>query len=170
MDTISGRRPWPTETHMLASLFNRRASVARLVQLYGAGTRWIVAPMHVNDAGIHYEQAEPMVVEVGEPAELGAAFRSAFDAYSVRGDGPVATKKSEWPAYRASGLPSIRAFERNYTAIRCEGLNPSNAIVRATRVYPGDPELELSISFNPLLHVREIGERLLRLAAVGAGA
>ena len=77
-------------------------------------------------------------------------------------------KKSDWPAYIASGMPSMKVFEREYTAIRCTGLNPSNAVVRASRPSPTDPGMELSITFNPLSHPEEIGAVLLRLARAGA--
>ena len=57
-------------------------------------------------------------------------------------------------------------FERRYTAICCAGLNPSNAVVRASRLYPADPEL-LSTTFDPLSPPEEIGTVLLRLARAG---
>jgi hypothetical protein len=153
---------------MIRSFLRARAQpVERVVQLYVRGTRVIVAATHRSDAGLYYEQADPKVVEVREPAELGAAFRAAFDAFSLRDRDVTTVKKSDWPAYIASGLPSMKAFEREYTAIQCAGLNPSNAVVRASRVYPADPSMELSIAFNPLLAPGEIGALLLRLARVG---
>jgi hypothetical protein len=147
-------------------LSSRQKSVPRMVRVCCSGTRCIVAAMHRNSDGIHYEQADPVLVDVQQPADLGAAFRTAFDAFSLRDWDRPAAKKSDWPAYLASGLPSMKAFEREYAAILCEGLDASNAVVRASRVYPGDRELELSISFNPLLDAGEIGEILLRLARV----
>jgi hypothetical protein len=152
---------------MLRSLFaTRQPRAARLVRVYCAGTRCIVAAMHRNREGIHYEQADPVILAVRQPADLGAAFRTAFDAFSLRDRDLSTSKKSDWPAYVASGLSSMKAFEREYTAILCEGLNASNAVVRASRVYPRDPEMALSISFNPLLDAGEIGAMLLRLARV----
>ena len=152
---------------MLRSFFGpREKPVERVVQIYFSGTRFIVAAMHRSNAGIHYEQADPVVVEVRQPADLGAAFRTAFDAFSLRDRDLSTSKKSDWPAYIASGLSSMKAFEREYTTILCEGLNASNAVVRASRVYPRDPEMALSISFNPLLDAGEIGAMLLRLARV----
>ena len=76
-------------------------------------------------------------------------------------------KKSDWPAFKASGLTSLKAFEREYTAVLCEGLNPSNATVRASRLYPADRDLELSVTFNPLLDAEAVGATLLRLARAG---
>ena len=156
---------------MLRSLFpSRERPVERVVQIYFSGTRFIVAAMHQNNAGIYYEQPDPVVVEVRQPADLGVAFRAAFDAFSRKDRDLSTMKKSDWPAFRASGLKSMKAFERDYTAIQCHGLNPSNAVVRACRVYPPDPAMELSIAFNPMLEAKVVGEMLLRLAHVGNGS
>jgi hypothetical protein len=150
---------------MLRSFFGpREKPVERVVQIYFSGTRFIVAAMHRNNAGIHYEQADPVVIDVRQSADVGVAFRTAFDAFSVRDRDLSAAKKSDWPAYIASGMQSMKAFEREYTSILCEGLNASNSVVRASRVYPRDPEMALSIAFNPLLDADVIGAMLLRLA------
>ena len=150
---------------MLRSLFpSRERPVERVVQIYFSGARFIVAAMHQNNAGICYEQPDPVVVEVRQPADLGAAFRAAFDAFSRKDRDLSTMRKSDWPAFAASGLRSMKAFEREYTAIQCHGLNPSNAVVRACRVYPADPEMELSIGFNPMLDAEVVGGKLLRLA------
>jgi len=156
---------------MLRSLFGtREQSVERVVRIYFSGTRSIVAAMHRNDAGICYEQPDPAVVDVRQPAELGVAFRAAFDAFSLRDRDLSGMKKSDWPAFKASGLPSMKEFEREYTAVLCEGLNSSNAVVRASRVYPGDAGMELSIAFNPLGEVEAVGAMLLRLARAEGAA
>ena len=145
----------------------RDPPVERMVQIYHSGTRFIVAAMHQVPGGMYYEQPGPVVFEVQQPADLGVAFRTAFDAFSLRDVDMSSMKKSDWPAYIASGLRSMKMFEREYTAICCAGLNPSNAIVRASRLYLADPEMELSITFNPLSHPEEIGTLLLRLARAG---
>lgn len=149
---------------MLRSILRRDPPLERLVQVYFSGTRFIVAATHRNGAGIYYEQPSPVVVDNAQPADVGAAFQSAFDACSVRERDLSGWKKSDWPAYRASGLPSVRAFERAYTAIQCQGLNTANATVRASCVYPADREMELSIAFNPRLDAGEVGGMLIRLA------
>jgi hypothetical protein len=153
---------------MLRFLFgSRERPVERVVRIFFSRTRAIVVAMHRNHAGIHYEQSDPMIVDVRQPAELGVAFRAAFDAFSLRDQDLSGMKKSDWPAFKASGVASLKAFEREYTAVLCEGLNPSNATVRASRLYPADRELELSVTFNPLLDAEVVGATLLRLARAG---
>jgi hypothetical protein len=124
----------------------------------------IVAPLHKNVAGIYYEQATPQVLE-GLPTavQIGNAFRVAFDKFSIKDAQLHATKRSDWPAYRASGLHSMKAFEQTYRLVSCFGLNSSNAIVRAATAHPSCADIELSISFNPDLDAKAIGEHLIRL-------
>ena len=141
--------------------------VVRMVRIHHSGARFIVAAMHQVPGGIYYEQRTPVVVEVQQPATLGAAFQTAFNAFSVRDTDMSSMKKADWPAYIASGMRSMAMFEREYTSICCAGLNPSNATVRASRLYPANPELELSTTFNPLSSPEEIGTALLRLARAG---
>jgi len=156
---------------MLRSLFpSRERPVERVVHIYFSGTRFIVAAMHQNSAGICYEQSDPVVVEVRQPADLGVAFRAAFAAFSRKDRDLSTMKQSDWPSFLASGLRAVKAFEHEYTAIQCHGLNPSNAVVRACRVYPPDPVMELSIAFNPMLDAEAVGGMLLRLAHAGNGS
>ena len=142
--------------------------VVWMVRIHHSGASFIVAAMHQVPGGIYYEQRTPVVVEVQQPATLGAAFQTAFDAFSVVRDTDMSSmKKTDWPAYVASGMRSTTMFERAYTPICCAALNASNAVVRASCVYPANPELELSTTFNPLSSPEEIGTALLRLARAG---
>ncbi|HEU4852892.1 MAG TPA: hypothetical protein VFT37_12135 [Telluria sp.] len=127
----------------------------------------IAAAVHQNLAGIYYEQAAPITLE-GMPTamQLGDAFRTAFDRFSIRDTDLRNVKKSDWPAFEASGLRSIKEFERAYRLIGCYGLNGSNAVVRAAIAHPVESGVELSVCFNPLLPPAAIGEQLMRLAEV----
>ena len=71
--------------------------VVRVVRIHHSGARFIVAAMHQVPGGIYYEQRTPVVVEVHQPATLGAAFQTAFDAFSVRDMDMSSMKKTDWP-------------------------------------------------------------------------
>ena len=148
----------------------RKPDVPRLVRVYFSEVRLIVAPMHQASTGVYYEQLEPIVIEVPVgPAEVGAAFREAFDRFSVSNHNVPGTKKSDWPAFQASGVRSMKAFERQYLPVLCEGLNRSNAVVRASVAHPTEAGMEVSACFNPLLAEEEIGTLLLRVASAAGG-
>jgi hypothetical protein len=149
---------------VLRALFGQTRSAARAVHIYVSEPSVIVAAMHMNLAGIYYEQPEPIVVE-GMPSagQLGTAFREAFDRFSVKDADLRDSKRSEWPSFRASRLRSVKEFESQYRPMRCYGVNSSNALVRATIEHPSRPEIELATSFNPCLPSETLGESLLRL-------
>lgn len=155
---------------MLLSLFSRtRARAVRGVQLYFGPGSVVVAAMHQNLAGIYYEQADALVLGgAPAPAELGAAFRAAFDRFSVRDADLGDAKKSDWPAYRASGARSLKEFERAFRPVACYGLNPSNAVVRAATPHRALAGVELSVAFNPLGPAQDIGRSLWRLVEATA--
>ena len=150
----------------MRSLFTRpRPAAIRGVHLYLSTATVIVAPIHQNLDGIYYEQPSPLVIaEPVSPAQLGAAFRGGFDSFSVQDKDLATAKRSDWPAFRASGVGTLKEFERLFRPMRCYGLDASNAVVRASMAHPSQDDIELSVSFNPLLAPEEVGGLLLRLA------
>lgn len=150
---------------LLGLLSAKGPRAERGVHVYIAGTRAIVAPVHRNLAGIYYEQPDPIVLH-GPPGALplGTAFRQAYEAFSVKDANLGSTRKSDWPSYKASGLRSMKEFERQYTTILCYALNPSNAVFRASTAHPALADIELSVHFNPLQEEAQIGRHLLQLA------
>ncbi len=142
-----------------------RSAPRRCVNLYVSRSRdrMIVAAMHQNFAGIYYEQSQPALInEWPDPETLGIAYLLAFKDFSVKDTNLRDKKRTDWPSYRASKLRSVREFERRFMRISCCGLNSSNAVVRASTLMPGNKDVELSVSFNPLLS-EVVGKRLFNL-------
>lgn len=150
---------------MLRSLFSlSRSSVIRGVHLYFGREQVIVVPMHQNLAGIYYEQPGAMVIQAPLTVrQLGEAFSRAFAMFSVKDANLRDSKRSEWPAFVASGLRSIKEFERMYRCIGCYSVNSANAIVRASTSHPVFGNIELSASFNPHGSPEAIGAALIEL-------
>jgi hypothetical protein len=137
------------------------------VYLSLARERVLVVPMHQNPSGIYYEQPDALVLGTWpEPAELGKAFRVAFDRFSVVDVDLRSQKLTDWPAFRASGDVSVRAFKSRYVPVSCHALNASNSTVRASTAHPTEPEVELSVIFNPLQNPQDLGRQLLKLFEV----
>ncbi len=155
---------------MLGSLLTGKSrDVARMVRIYFGEASTIVVPMHRNASGICFEQ-ETLLVIAGDPApmQLGEAFAEAFASFSVVSRDVSFSKRSDWPAFKASGCPSIKAFETRYVSMSCASLNASNAIVRASMSHPSQDGIELAWHFNPSLAPDAIGDGLLRLVGVAA--
>lgn len=57
-------------------------------------------------------------------------------------------KKSDWPAYQASGCRTIRQFEAEFTPLHIRGVNEKNLSYEITTPAFGQFELRLSITVN----------------------
>lgn len=143
--------------------------LARAVNLYFSEDAVVVAAMHVNAAGIYFEQAVATRLEVPLSAmNLGLAFRHAFNAFGPLEADLREWNKRDWPAFKASGLRSVKQFEDRFRPVTCCGVTPSNMSVCASTPHPRDSVVELSLTFNPLSPPEVIGEHLQRLIAVAA--
>lgn len=153
---------------MIRSLFSPpQPALIRGVHLYLSDASIIVAALHQTPEGIYFEQPTPlMVAGLHKPELLGAAFQKAFEAFSIQERDLRGAKREDWPAFRASGLRSVKEFERTFRPMQCFGLNASNAVVRAAMQHPAHEGIELSVAFNPLLPAAVVGEKLLELARV----
>lgn len=136
----------------------------RSVHVYFSSDAFIVAATHKNHDGVYFEQPDAKFFR-GIPSEyeLGQSFRTAFDQFSIRSKDLRSNKKTDWPAYKASGLGSVKQFEESFRFVYCSSLNSSNSLMRASTAHASDPLIELSISFNPLLQAEVVGSHLLRL-------
>ena len=118
---------------LLDAILRRPARVPRLVHVYASSDDTIVAAMHRNFAGIYYEQADPIVLAGPADAEaLGSAFKRAFDRFRVKDVNLREHKRSDWPAYRASGLRTIKEFESRYRFVSCSSADATNRLVHAS--------------------------------------
>lgn len=144
--------------------FSRKNDVkpaARSVNLYFSDSAVVVAATHQSTDGIYFEQVEAKLLEGPQSDQaLGEAFKMAFEAFTVVVADLRGFKKSEWPAFQASKLRSIKQFETAFRPVACHGVNAANLIVRASTPHAQDPEIELSTSFNPSLPAEELGEKL----------
>jgi hypothetical protein len=134
----------------------------------------LVAPMHVNQDGIGYEQEAVRMLAAGySTTDLGEALKQALSAFSERRRDLRSQKKSEWPAFRASGLSSVARFEREFLPVVVEYLNASGAVARAEMSLPDQDDIGICCTFNPRLPTEDIGSKfaaLLRIYSVAAGA
>lgn len=153
---------------MLGKLFGlKRLPVAKGVHIYFSSAGIVVAALHQNLSGILFEQKGARYIE-GQPdaAQLGAAFREAFDLFSVEDRDLSSATKAQWPAFLASKLSSVKRFESSYRFMSCMSVNSSNSVVRAATAHPTANGVELSVSFNPFLAPQIVGEELLKLVSV----
>ena len=122
--------------------------------------RIIIAPKHINQDGIQYEQDACFVYELNVNEEkLGTEIINCLNLYSYKEAQLQFLKRSDWPAFRYSNLKTIKTFQENYIGIDVSGVNDSNLILRIECPI-GKTDLLISsyISFNTTKV--EIGRRV----------
>ena len=148
------------------AILRRRRRAPRCVNVYLSVENAIVAPMHRNIAGVYFEQDVAVVVtDLHDASALGREFRKAFDRFSIRDKNLRNHRRSDWPAWQASGLRTIKEFERRYRVVRCHGVDDDNLRVRACVELPvkedGGHTIEFAVDEPPAI----IGARLHELLA-----
>jgi hypothetical protein len=136
----------------------------RSLAVYVGPNSVIVAPRHATPDGILYEQDIPIVLTAVSPQSVGAAVKKALDAFSIQAKDLRSAKRSDWPAFRASGTKSMKQFEAEFSCLSVEHVNPSGAVARAELPLPGDEDFFMSTNFNPHSADENVGARVLALA------
>ncbi|SPF79302.1 hypothetical protein ALP8811_03242 [Aliiroseovarius pelagivivens] len=131
------------------------------VYMHRETSRAIVVPMLYD--GIYVEdEAGITLCETTPEISFGEIVRDHFKA-SRRGliSGLGARKKTDWPAFKTSGLRSVAQFEREYICVSVMGANEANIIVRLE----SDPVqwgLKITTHCNPL-SVEVLGSELNKI-------
>jgi hypothetical protein len=111
----------------------------------------LVAPMF-NHAGLFAEQPGAVgEARAHDDAALGAAVRDALARCAFEPEFNYSGKKrTDWPAYRASGCRSVREFEQRFAPILVQGANASNLVAIVDS--PGFGEFELHLQASVPFH------------------
>lgn len=125
----------------------------------------LVVSTCVNAAHARIETEEGSVPVDRAPERVGAAVLAALeacswlDAFDLRGRSP-----RDWPAFRASGERSVRAFENGWAAVDVEGTDEENRAwtLQAALGDPQDLYLAATVAAAPTAP-SELGELVLHL-------
>jgi len=124
----------------------------------------VVATLARTSDGVCFSVPEGAVLLPWPTHEaLGDAFRQAFSRFAMRDADLTKLKRTDAPAYKASGCRSVSEFERTYVAVYAQSVNDANIVVRACAQHPRFEQIELSTCFNPRLPSATIGKHLLDL-------
>lgn len=82
----------------------------------------IVCPTICPDRGLYVEQTPVALISPDAPADtLGQSVWEALLSFRASASPDLASrKKTDWPAYRASGVKTVRAFEGGYVHVSVE--------------------------------------------------
>jgi hypothetical protein len=108
----------------------------------------IVASVY-NHGGLMAEKAAgASIVMFSDPAKLHGAVRAAHDACNEENFNYSDQKKSDWPAYLASGYKTMKRFEAEFIRLLVEGVNEKNYFYDVTTPEFGEFALHLTITVN----------------------
>jgi hypothetical protein len=133
------------------------------VYIARSGDTAVVVTMNVNEDGIWYEDEQARVLDgplTGE--ELGAAVAGAMRSTARKSRNLRTAKMTDWPAYRASGAKSVRAFEEQFIYVAVEGANDANLVAVVTGSPEKGAELQVTSSVSTAFPAN-MGERILRV-------
>jgi hypothetical protein len=149
-------------------LFRRRIAAIPQATIYaplGAGSL-IAAAIYDNHESTYYEQEDVAVIEQWRNAEtLGMATWGALARFRRKDRNLYDVKLTDWPAYRASGVRSVKQFEATYLRIHVEALNEAAIIFQASALPPKESEIALRVTFSKGASDKDVGALLLRLIA-----
>lgn len=149
---------------LFKNLFNRVPAFRKSAAIYISDklSDLIIAPYHINKAGIYYEQ--PICTKLHypiDPETLGAEAIRNFNLFSLKDRNLRDAKQSDWPAYKHGNCKTIKAFEQNYAAIFIKGNNQSNIILSIEAPFRSDANLNIKASLSVKATHRQIGEQII---------
>jgi hypothetical protein len=109
----------------------------------------IVASVY-NHGGLMAEKpGSASIVKLSDPAALHSAVRAALDACEYEENFNYSDqKKSDWPAYQASGYKTMKKFEAEFIRLYVNGQNEKNFFYSVTTPEFGELGLHLAITVN----------------------
>lgn len=125
----------------------------------------IIAPISKEPkAGYHYEQKNCEVIDFHSSKEiLGETIKRNFNKFNIEVNKTGITKKSDWPAFKASKEKSMRGFEEKYRRISIRGLTDRNNTLRIETVLNLPIEIELTSLISAHCEPSELGNRILKM-------
>ena len=109
----------------------------------------IVAAVY-NHGGLMAEKpGHAAIVKFSDLAKLQAAVLAALDACEYEENFNYSDhKRSDWPAYQASGYKTIKRFEAEFIRLLVKGVNEKNLYYDVTTPEFGDLGLHLTVTVN----------------------
>ena len=135
----------------------------RNAHIYAASGRpTIVAPVYFHYSA-DYEQDNPLVVHSGDWEEVVPQLRIALGMFAFREANLRDQRLTDWPAFRASKLRSVRQFQDLYIRIGVYAVNEAELFYHATSQPQGENDISLQVTLNRYGNDEEIARQLQRL-------
>ncbi|WP_028980410.1 hypothetical protein [Sporocytophaga myxococcoides] len=146
--------------------FKRKKKLVKRISVYISDKyqQIIIAPRHINKAGIIYEQESCEVIDKGiSDSALGEAVINSLNKFSFKEQNLRESKLTDWPAFKHSKSKSVRAFDQEYINISINGCNEYNMIIDIEGIPHKDSELTIKSSISFYADKDEIGKRIMKV-------
>jgi hypothetical protein len=111
--------------------------------------RAIVAAVFNHGGLIAEKPGGATIVKFSDPAKLHDAVRAALEACEYEENFNYSDqKKSDWPAYQASGYKTMKRFEAEFIPLLVKGVNEKNFFYDVTTPAFGEFGLHLTVTAN----------------------
>ncbi len=124
----------------------------------------IIAPRHVNKAGIIYEQENCKILPKSTSlSELGTQIIDSMNLFSQKDKNSRETNLTDWPSFKHSKSKSVRAFEQEYINISVDSCNEYNLIINIEGLPYKESELKIKSTISFYADKEEIGKRIIKV-------
>ena len=124
----------------------------------------LLAPFFVDESWVHYEQNEIEVLKFDVSDQiLGESIKHNLNLFAENNDDLTKRNKSDWPAFKASKLKTIKEFESKFSRISISGLNEANLILAFDAETKSKDEIDLRTTISAYADSNELGNRLRKL-------
>jgi hypothetical protein len=147
-------------------MFFKKKKLAKHCSVYISDKREqiIIAPRHVNKAGIIYEQENCRSMPKSTSfTELGTEIIDSMNLFSLKDINLRETKLNDWPSFKHSKSKSVRAFEQEYINISVNSCNVYNLIIDIEGFPYKDSELKIKSTISFYADKEEIGKRIMKV-------
>ena len=124
----------------------------------------IIAPLHVNKAGIIYEQENcRTILKSSSVGQLGIEVIESMNMFSLKDVNLRDTKLTDWPSFKHSKSKSVRAFEQEYIHISVDSCNEFNLIIDIEGFPYKGSELTIKSTISFFADKEEIGKKIMKV-------
>jgi hypothetical protein len=124
----------------------------------------IIAPQHVNKAGIFYEQENCRTIpKSSSVGELGIEVIESMNKFSLIDVNLQDTKLTDWPSFKHSKSKSVQAFKQEYIHISVDSCNEYNLIIDIEGFPYNDSELKIKSTISFFADKEEIGKKIMKV-------
>ena len=152
------------------SLFNvfkkEQEKFPKMVVLYVSAERntILIAPQYVDESWLRYEQEEIDILDFNCTDDvLGAAIKRNFNKFAQKNMENKKRTSKDWPAYQATKLKSMKAFEETYFRISITGANEANIIMIFEADMKSKHEINLTSAISAFAENEELGRLTKKL-------